>query len=345
MRRFFLTVAVLAVVAIPCASQSPQPPIFEAPQSNTIIDQSESGSITGTVLDRTGATVVGARVTLKHEDQTLDILSGPNGQFSFTNIAPGDYSVTISANSFASQTSTGTLHSGEAVIVPTITLAPAEATANVQVVASQNDIAEAQIKMQEKQRIIGVFPNFYISYIPDAVPLSSKQKFKLASRTMIDPVTFALTGVTAGVQQWQGDYSGYGQGAQGFAKRFGANYTDNATDTYIAGAILPSLLHQDPRYFYKGTGSTKARLLYAIGTLFVCKGDNKHWQPNYSGLLGGLASGGISNLYYPPQDRGASLTFNNFFIGMGTAAGVNVLQEFVIKKFTPNTPSNNSSKP
>jgi hypothetical protein len=78
--------------------------------------------------------------------------------------------------------------------------------------------------------------------------------------------------------------------------------------------------------------------MYAIANSVICKGDNGKWQPNYSGLMGGLAAGGISNLYYPAKDRDAGLTFQNFAIGIGAAAAANVLQEFVVKRLTPNLP-------
>jgi hypothetical protein len=103
---------------------------------------------------------------------------------------------------------------------------------------------------------------------------------------------------------------------------------------------LPSLLKQDPRYFYKGTGSKKSRALYAIANAVICKADNGHWQPAYSAIVGSLASGGISNLYYPASDRdGVALTFENALIGIGASAGANLLQEFVIRKLTPNVPN------
>jgi hypothetical protein len=148
------------------------------------------------------------------------------------------------------------------------------------------------------------------------------------------------------VQQATDEFSGYGQGAQGYAKRFGASYADTVSSTFIGGAILPSLLKQDPRYFYKGTGSTRSRLLYAIATSVICKGDNRRWQVNYSGILGALASGGLSNLYYPSTDRdGIGLTFENALIGIGQGAAANILQEFVIKKLTPKLPNQNPPKP
>jgi hypothetical protein len=224
-------------------------------------------------------------------------------------------------------------------------LAPENVNTNVQVTVPRAEVAEDQVKVQEKQRVLGLVPNFYVSYVPDAVPLTSKLKFKLAWKTMIDPVTFALVGVSAGVQQAQNDFSGYGQKAQGYAKRFGASYADTATSAFIGSAVLPSLLKQDPRYFYKGIGSTRSRILYAIANSVICKGDNQRWQPNYSAILGGLAAGGISNLYYPAKDRGAALVFENTLIGTGTTAVFNLLQEFVVRKLTPHVSNYDTARP
>ena len=135
----------------------------------------------------------------------------------------------------------------------------------------------------------------------------------------------------------QNNFSGYGQGAQGYGKALRRGYADVVTGTFIGSAILPSLLKQDPRYFYKGSGSKRSRILYAIANSVICKGDNGRWQANYSNILGSLAAGGISNLYYPAQDRnGAALTFENAAIGIGATAAANLLQEFVIRKLTPN---------
>ena len=148
------------------------------------------------------------------------------------------------------------------------------------------------------------------------------------------------------MEQAQNHFRGYGQGAQGYAKRFGAGYADTVAGTFIGSAILPSLLKQDPRYFYKGTGSTSSRFLYALANAVICKGDNGRWQPNYSNVLGNLAAGGISNLYYPPQDRdGAGLTLENGAIGIGATAVSNIFQEFIIRKLTPKVPNNAPAKP
>ena len=274
----------------------------------------------------------------------LEVMTDDNGQFSFTNVAPGLFQLTITSNGFAPQTSSGMLHSGEVYTVLPVTLAVATAVTEVRVVVTRTEVAEAEIKDEEKQRVLGIIPNFYVSYVPDAAPLDSKQKFELAWRSTFDPVTFVVTAGVAGIQQANNTFSGYGQGAQGYGKRYGASFADLITGTFIGGAILPSLLKQDPRYFYRGTGGVRSRALYAIANAVICKGDNKRWQANYSSMLGSLAAGGISNLYYPASDRGAGLTFENAAIGIGATAAANLLQEFVVPKFTPHLPIHQSVK-
>lgn len=290
------------------------------------------------VVDPSGAAVAGAQVTLTRDDTSAkqQALTDDNGQFSLPGLAAGAFQLTIAAEGFAPQSLSGTLHPGESYVTPRIALALATEKTEVKVVAPTVEIAEEQLKIEEKQRVLGVVPNYYVTYIPDAAPLDAKQKFKLAVKTTVDPVTFFLTGAIAGAQQANNSFKGYGQGAQGYGKRYGADYANAVSDTFIGGAILPSLLKQDPRYFYKGTGSTKSRLLYAIANAAICKGDNGRWQPNYSNILGSLAAGGLSNLYYPPDDRnGAALTFENAALGIGASAAANILQEFVIRKLTP----------
>jgi hypothetical protein len=309
--------------------------------------------ISGRIVDQTGVAVVGARIALAFEDssQSQEALTGDDGLFTFANARPGSFHLTIAAAGFATQEFSGILSSTENFTVPQIVLTVASVSTEVRVVPpSQVEIAREQIKEEEKQRALGIIPNFYVTYIPDAAPLTPRQKFGLAWKSMVDPVTFGLTGAIAGLQQAQNDFSGYGQGAEGYGRRYGAAYGDMVTSTLIGSAILPSLLKQDPRYFYKGTGSKRSRLLYAIANSVICKGDNGHWQANYSAIIGGLAAGGISNLYYPAKDReGAELTFQNTLIGIGATAAANVLQEFVIKRFTSNAPKSDpgssSAKP
>jgi hypothetical protein len=302
-----------------------------------------AGSISGTVVAKTGAPIAGAHVTLTrgNRDAAQETLSGEDGQFSFTSLPPGNFQLAVTATDFAPQAIAGLLHSGEAYTVSPINLALAATVTDLDVVVPREEVAEEEIKEEEKQRILGVIPNFYVSYLHDAAPLSTRQKFELAWKATVDPVTFGLTAAIAGVQQAQNDFSAYGQGAGGYAKRFGAGYGDAVTSTFIGSALLPSLLKQDPRYFYKGSGSpVGSRILYAIANAFICKGDNKQWQPNYSNIVGNLAAGGISNLYYPAADRnGAALTIENGLIGIGASAATNLLEEFVIRRFTPNLPN------
>jgi hypothetical protein len=288
-------------------------------------------------LDGSGAVVVGAHVILTYADQSAsqEAISGSRGEFAFSNVPPGSFQIQIAAQGFAAQTSSGVLHAGEIYFAPPINLVLANVDTEVVVTVPGSQVAEEQIRAQEKQRVFGVVPNFYVTYIANAAPLDAKQKFELAWKSTFDPVSFAFTVATAGVEQAQNDFSGYGQGAQGYAKRFGALYADNITSTFIGSALLPALLRQDPRYFYKGTGSTGSRILYAIANSVICKGDSQHWQPNYSAILGGLASGAISNLYYPPGSRGTALVFESTLIGTGETAAMNVFQEFFIRKLTP----------
>jgi hypothetical protein len=304
------------------------------------------GSISGIIVDETGAAVVGSHVKLTPEDQSKkqEMLSGDDGQFSFANIAPGSFQLTVTSEGFTAQTFSGTLHSGEICVVPQIKLVVAPNITVVRVGLTKTEVAEVQIKEEEKQRVLGFMPNFYVSYDPDPAPLNSKQKFELAWKTTVNPVSFGMIGAIAGIQQADNSFSGYGQGAQGYGKRYGAAYADFVAGTYIGSAILPSLLKQDPRYFYKGSGSKRSRILYAVANSVICKGDNGRWQANYSSVLGSLAAGGISNLYYPGTDRGAELTFENAGIGIGATAAANVLQEFIVRKLTPHLPEHASSK-
>ena len=296
-----------------------------------------TGSITGTVIDPSGAVVAGGDVTLSEPGQpNRRTKSGDHGQFSFSNVPPGTFQLTIEATGFERQTFSGTVEPGGNDDLLPIMLSITEAITSVQVGVPQSEVAREQLKVEEQQRVLGVVPNFYVSYVPNAAPLDAKQKFQLALRTVIDPYTLIVVGAIAGVQQEQGHFQAYGPGPAGYGKRFGANFADTVSGTFLGGAVFASLFKQDPRYFYKGTGSTVSRLYYAISRAVICKGDNKRWQPNYSEVLGDLAGGGISNLYYPANDRqGAGLTFANAAIGLAGDAATNVIQEFIVPKFMP----------
>jgi Carboxypeptidase regulatory-like domain len=315
---------------------------FAEQESTAQQTTAQQSTVSGTVTDPHGAYIIGATVTLEGKDPGTrrTLTTGDAGSFSFTSVQPGTFKLTVISSDFATFIAYDiVLHANESRPQQHIQLRIASANTNVDVVFSRYDLAEEQMHAEEKQRVIGIFPNFYVTYNWNATPLTAGQKFRLALRTAVDPVAFLGAGFAAGVEQWGDAYSGYGQGAQGYGKRFGASYADAFDGTMIGGAILPSLLHQDPRYFYKGTGTIRSRALYAISTVVICKGDNGRWQPNYSNVLGSLAGAGISNLYYPSTDRhGVDLTIGNALIGTASGAVGALFQEFLIKKISRGIP-------
>ncbi len=263
-------------------------------------------------------------------------VTGQNGFFEFDDVRPGvKYQVVVNASGFANWTSPEiNLEPGQRKLLGGISLQLATQNTTVTVTANTVPIATEQIRVEETQRIFGVIPNFYVSYQGDnAAPLTTKMKFHLALKVSYDPITIGAVALTAGLRQ-AADSPDYQQGLKGYGERFGAIAADGFTDIMIGGAILPSLLHEDPRYFYQGTGTTKSRLGHAMSSPFVSKRDNGTWGPNYSSLGGDLGSAAISNLYYPKSNRGAGLVFSQFAIGTAARVVASVAQEFVFSKFT-----------
>ncbi len=288
------------------------------------------------MLDQAGAVAVGAQVRLTRpgQPQAQQVLSGDDGQFTFGNLAPGSFQLTVTAPGFDTATFHGSLQSGQMFLVPGIELKVSSATTTVQVGLTTEQVAQIQIKQQEKQRVLGIAPNFYVSYVPDAAPMTPKQKFQLAWRSVSDPVTLLGVGALAGLQQATNDYGGLGQEAGGYGKRFSVAYASMITGSFISDAALASLMKQDPRYFYQGTGTTRSRLEHALSHAIERKGDNGRWQPNYSGIIGSFASAGLTSLYYPEADRSGGLVVQNALVGIAGRAVGGVFQEFVLRKFT-----------
>lgn len=218
------------------------------------------------------------------------------------------------------------------VPAPPQDITPAAPAANNQQsapsVLSQQDKSAQEVQREEHQRILGVVPNFNTSYVQDAAPLSKKQKFNLAFKSAIDFGTILVAASDAAFNEWTDSFPEYGQGMKGYGKYLGASYADSFDGTLLGNAVFPALLKQDPRFFRKGTGSFSSRLFYAIGTTFWCKNDNGGRGPNYSNLLGNIAAGGISNLYYPADDRGVGLTFERGAVVTAEGAIGGVFEEF-----------------
>jgi hypothetical protein len=316
----------------------------KAPSQELVAPQPQPGRISGVAADAGGALVPGATVILEGTAQqdTRSLAADENAFFAFDNVAAGvPYHVTVRAQGFVDwRSDTLVLRPGQALQIADIQLRLQGENASVVVTASRAEIATAQVKLAEQQRVFGFIPNFYTVYDHNAAPLTAKLKFELALRVSIDPVTFAGTSFLAATNQASG-YPNYVQGLKGYGQRFGAIYTNDITDIMIGGAILPSILHQDPRYFYQGTGTTKSRMFHALSSPLICKGDNGRWQPNISSLGGYLASGAIANTYYPESNRGVGLLLNLFAVDLSANIANGVLQEFVLRKFTPSLKNRN----
>ncbi|WP_446742426.1 carboxypeptidase-like regulatory domain-containing protein [Silvibacterium acidisoli] len=325
----------LASVANDPLPDAPQPQ--NDPQSASTTGQA---SISGTVQDTTKAIVAGAQVSLTRKDgKTLEtVTSGANGEFAFTNLVAGSYLVVVTAKGFAPYTS-GDISVSEQqfYMIPDISLSVGSAITEVTVRPTEV-IAAEQIKQEEKQRLLGIVPNFYVSYEKNAAPMTSRQKLSLAAHDTLDWTSFVGITATAGIEQANNSYAGYGQGAAGYAKRWAAKFGDGRSSDFLDHYVFASLFHQDPRYFYQGTGTNKSRLIHAVSSAFVARSDSGKTMPNYSYLLGTMVSGALSNAYYPHADRGANLVFTSAAVGIAGRAGAAVLQEFLGRKVTKNAP-------
>jgi hypothetical protein len=320
-------------LAIPASAQPAAPtadlpvaPIAtaQATGANDLPDAPEgTAQVAGTLLDKQGNPVSSATVTLipvgKLGERTAT--SATDGSFTFTGLSPSQYRLTVTAEGLDFYTSGEfTVRPGEAVALPSIALTP-----------SQQQIAAAEIHLQEQQRVFGVFQNFYTSYIWDAQPMTVRQKYLLAFRSLYDPPQFLIVAGLAGAEQYEGTYPGYGPGIGGYGKRYGAALGTEVVSRILGSAVLPSILHQDPRYFYQGSGGIASRTVHAASFSFIARGDNGKSQPNYSYLLGSLTSSAIANLYHPASSRGVGDTFQTFGIDLAGNIAGNLFREFLLR--------------
>jgi hypothetical protein len=181
---------------------------------------------------------------------------------------------------------------------------------------------------KESKRILGIIPNYRTSpSLSDYKPLTTREKFKLATEDSFDRGTAAL-GVLFGADgQLTNANRSFGQGAAGFGRYVGASYGDFVIGDYMTEAVFPTLLHQDPRYFRRGTGSGWSRLGYAMGQTFWTHRDSGGMQFNYSEIVGNSASVAISNAYYT-DDRDARDAVSKLGTQIGVDMAANVLKEF-----------------
>jgi Carboxypeptidase regulatory-like domain len=322
--------------ALPNAPQPAQSTPSTTP-SNTSTPQPAAAGISGTILDTNGDVLQGATVNLLSPSgfRLHSVKSGGDGQFAFSGLSPNTYQITVTAPGMHPSASTQiTLHAGEMHLVPPITLAIATNSVNVTVVGGKKALSVQQVKIAEQQRIAGVIPNFYTTYDWNAPPMEAKQKFQLGFRSVLDPVSFIAVAGVAGAEQYYNVFPEFGGGFEGYAKRYGAAFATHFASNILSSAVYPSIFHQDPRYFYKGTGSFGSRALYAISSAFIARSDTGHKMPNYSGILGNFSAAAISNLYYPASERGGSLVLFNGLADTGADAGLNLIREFILKGIT-----------
>jgi hypothetical protein len=176
---------------------------------------------------------------------------------------------------------------------------------------TQKETAAEQLKEQETQRVAGVMATFNTTRNRDALPLSSSQKYQLFFKSAFDPWPFGLSAFVAGIGQAEDSTPEWGGGTEGYAKRFGAGYADYFMGNFFGNAVLPSLLHEDPRYFQKGSGRAINRFLWAAASTVWCKRDKGGWGPNYANVGGNLIGSAIGRVYYPASDRTVSETITD----------------------------------
>ena len=295
----------------------------------------KTGSIMGTVIDSNNDTIPNATVVLQNPvGDPLTAVTKDDGSFAFHDVTPGvAYPITIAAAGFAEWSSSVSIEPGEEKSLAEVTLRMLAVHRAVTVTYSSKEVAAEQIKAEEHQRVLGFIPNIYVTYEPHPEPLTAKMKFHLAYKGLTHPTFFAFEGLWAGVEQ-AAHTPDYRQGLEGYGLRFGANLASGSSEALFGNAILPSILHQDPRYFYRGSGTKGSRAWHAVKAPFVCQGDNGKSQPNYSQWGGSLISASLANTYYPESNRGAGLVFRNFGTNMGLHVVLGLAQEFLLGKFT-----------
>ncbi|MGB2603001.1 MAG: carboxypeptidase-like regulatory domain-containing protein [Candidatus Sulfotelmatobacter sp.] len=312
------------IVAVPMLAQS-----FEA--ANT-----RAGSIRGTVVDSSDDPIPTATIVLQGPaGNRLTATTKDDGTFAFNEAPAGvAYQIAVTAEGFADWSSSITVEPGQDKTLPEVKLRILAVQRAVTVSYSEKEVAAQQLKAEEQQRVLGFIPNMYVVYEPHPEPLTTRMKFHMAYKDITHPVFSIRTAAWAGVQQARNNPDEWRQGAEGYGKRLGAGFVDGVSGSLISNAILPSLLHQDPRYFYQGSGTKKSRALHAMLAPLVCKGDNGAWQPNYSQWGGSLIGYSISTAYYPSSDRTAGHVFQTFGIDMGLHVVGSLAQEFIFAKFT-----------
>jgi hypothetical protein len=323
--------------ALPVAPQNPVPATVQTPPPPV-----GTGNITGQVTDSSGALVPGAVVTFTSgtRPDPQKAVTDYDGDFVFQGVSSGSFHLQVTAEGLEPGHAEGTLLPGQQLEMPPIALRIAATDTEVDVTFTREELGVAEVQAEEKQRVLGFLPNFSVAYDWNAPPMTTEQKYHVAMKEVFDPVSLVIVAGVAGVQQAANDLPGYGRGGAGYGKRVGANLGNSLVGTFLSGAVLPQIFHQDPRYFWKGSGTVHARVIYAFESLVKCRGDKDgRWETNYSNIIGTFGAGALSNLYYPNASRqGVTLTLENGLIGMASDGVGNLIQEFLLHRITPRLP-------
>ncbi len=302
-------------------------------QGPSAMSSPSAARVSGVIEDEQGALIPGAQVVLLADGAAHKLASGSDGRFCFEDVPAGSFRVTASEDGMLDGVKEGSVEPAQQVeLEPMMLRAGAVISVNA---VTQEQMASIQVRQEETQRIGGILPNYYVVYDSNPQPLTKKLKFELGWRSVFDPANVIFVGVVAAGQQATDSFPEYQQGMKGYARRFGAGMADATVGTLLTGSVLPMVFRQDPRYFYKGTGSTVSRTWYALKTTVICRGDNGHWQPAYANVLGSFGSGAVSGLYYPGGERGGMLVVENGLSALAFDGFANVMQEFVLRRMTP----------
>ncbi len=312
---------------------------FSGPLAAQVVSgpQPQLATLNGFATDGDAAAVPGATIVIDGPDATdhRAVRADDTGYFLVLGLQPArPYHLTASAPGFASYTSPEfTLTAGQVLTLSDVKMQVGEVGTSITVLPT-DVIAEQQVNAEIQQKVLGIIPNFYVVYGgAEVAPLSTALKFKLAYKASLSPVNLLAAAFVGGINQGL-DTPNYVQGAKGYGQRVGATFATGITDVYIGGAVLPSLLHQDPRYFFQGTGTKKSRAVHALLSPLICRGDNGRAEINFSSIGGDLSSASIAEIYYPPSSRGAGTVFEDAaVVSVGRIANA-FLQEFVLSRFT-----------
>lgn len=336
--------------------EAPQPGtgLTETPQrqavrpSSTTTTQQGMARVKGVVSDMQGGLVPGARVVIScvQPGVTRETTANQTGFFSIGSLPPGTYLVKISSPGLQTYVVHDLhLRAGETYSIPEVSLPMARTSADVTVTVTTEEIAEAELHSELKQRVFGVLPNFYTSYQWDAAPLTPKQKLKLTLHAATDPVFLGTTAITAGIQQAHNTYPEYGDGPAGYWRRYGADYGDATIGRLMGSVLFSSVFHEDPRYFVMTNGSWERRSWHALSSTFMQRNDRtKRFEPAYANLLGAATTGLIASTYHPGTSPG-KMVLNDTVLDLGNKAANNLVREFVLRHLARHIPSYAKGRP